>query len=81
MKVWTFLITDGPQIRIFLPDNPPLDYPGRGTLVWKIVALETTAQTYLKALTDLGLKVILHTEEMTDEMRSEKQTLQGKLLP
>jgi len=76
-SVWTFLITSGPMIRVSLPDNPPLDYPGQGMMLWKIIATEDTTKTYAKALTDLGLKVVYHTEEMTEEMLAEKRKLQG----
>lgn len=76
--VWTFIITSGPRITVGLPDNPPLDYSGRGQHIWKIVATEATVEAYTKGLTELGLTLTVHTEEMTDEMLKEKRALQGK---
>lgn len=76
-KVWTFLITSGPQITVGLPDNPPLDYSGHGQLIWKVIATKERADAYLTGLQGLGVEVTRHTEEMTEEMLAEKRRLQG----
>ncbi len=78
MSVWTFIITAGPQIKVSLPDNPPLDYSGNGQHIWKVVTTEKMAEAYARGLKDLGFTLKVYTEEMTEEMLEEKALVQGK---
>lgn len=75
-KVWTFHIKSGPSIKMRPSDNPSLDYPGYGRVLWKVVVTKEVADSYLEQLTNLGCSVALFTEDMTDEMRREKEKLQ-----
>ena len=76
-QVWTFLISSGPQIKVGLPDNPVLDYPGHGQIVWKVILTREMATSYLRGLMELGVKVTCYTEDMTEEMGEEKAKIQG----
>jgi ferredoxin-NADP reductase len=72
LKVWTFLITGGEDIRISAKRH--LDHPGAGhRTIWKMVGPEAAAQAIESTLEIYGCTVERYTEEQSPEQEAERR--------
>ena len=73
-RVWTFLITSGPDFRLDMPRTPALEFTGSRT-IWKMVGSEALANAVGQFMTEMGVKWERFSEGQTEEQRQERMGL------